>query len=109
MYVSIEQVKVGVLTFVEEEIASKAVGFQKFATYFAMPIIGKKVEDYAKEFMKKDVTKDFFENNGNLKIDDVYNIAKSSVQKSGQFMVYGILLGETDIDKLYNYIVNARA
>ena len=109
MIASVEQVKLGVLNFVEAEIASKAVGFQKFATYFAMPIIGKKVEEFAKTFFENNATKDFFDGNGNVKLDEVYNTAKASVQKSGQFTVYGVMLGETDIDKLYEYIRRAQA
>ena len=44
-----------------------------------------------------------------MKLDGVYNTAKVSVQKSGQFTVYGVMLGETDIDKLYEYIRRAQA
>lgn len=109
MFVSVEQLKLGTLNFVEQEIAVKAVGFQKFATYFAMPIIGKKVEEFAKAFFENPATKDFFDGNGNINLDEVYNHAKASVQKSGQFVVYGVLIGETDIDKLYNYIRRAQA
>jgi hypothetical protein len=32
-------------------------------------------------------------------------MAKQAVRKSGQFAVYGVLLDETDIDKIYTYIV----
>lgn len=104
MYVTIEQVKVGVTNFIEREIASKAVGVQKFMTYMALPIIGKKVEAYGLSFKDNSATADFFNENGSVNIDEVYNMAKQAVQKSGQFAVYGVILGETDIDKLYSYI-----
>ena len=38
-------------------------------------------------------------------IDEVYNMAKQAVRKSGQFSLYGVILNESDIDKLYSYIV----
>lgn len=109
MYVSVEQVKVGVANFVEYEIASKAVGFQKFMTYFAIPIIVKNIEEYAKRFSGNTVAVDFFDEHGNVNLDELYNMAKTSVKKSGQFTIYGVILGETDIDKLYNHIRSASA
>ena len=109
MYVSVEQVKVGIANFVEYEIANKAVGFQKFMTYFAIPIIVKNVEGYAKSFSSNPVAVGFFDEHGNVKLDELYNMAKASVKKSGQFTIYGVIFGETDIDKLYNHIRNATA
>jgi hypothetical protein len=109
MYVTIEQVKIGAMNFMDREIASKAVGAQKFFTYMAMPIIGKKIENYAVSFSQSPATADFFNENGSVNIDEIYNMAKTAVQKSGQFSVYGVILGETDIDKIYNYIKSTTA
>jgi hypothetical protein len=109
MYVSIEQVKIGAMNFVENEIASKAVGFQKFATYFAMPIIGSKIEAYANSFKENVFAKDFFDEYGKVNLDELYNMSKQSIRKSGQFSVYSVILGESDIDSIYNYIRNAIA
>ena len=104
MNVPIEQVKLGVLNFVEREIATKAVGAQKFLTYMALPIVGTTVEKYAKSFHENPATVTFFDENGAVDIDMLYNMAKEAVRKSGQFAVYGVILGESDIDKLYHYI-----
>lgn len=106
MIVSVEQVKIGIANFIEREIAMKSTGFQKFLSYFAIPLVDKTVSGYMSKFMENAVTSSFFDNNGNVKLDELYNMAKSAVQKSGQFTVYGIILGETDIDKIYNYIQN---
>ena len=99
MFVNVQQFEIGVNKFIENEIAKKAVGFNKFAVYFAMPIINKQVENYINTFHNNELLKDIFDENKNIDIDKVYNMAKSAIQKSGQF-VYN----ESDIDKLYSYI-----
>ena len=104
MYATIEQVKNGVSAFVEREIAVKAVGFQKFMTYMALPFVGDAVVNYANTFRENALTAKLFNENGEVNLDELYNMAKSAVRKSGQFTVYGIILGETDIDKIYNNI-----
>jgi hypothetical protein len=104
MYVSVDLVKNGLVTFVEKEIAAKATGVQKFLSYFAIPIVGKTTENYLQSFAKNPVTNSFFDGNGAVDIDALYNMAKEAVKKSGQFTVYGVILSETDIDKIYNYI-----
>jgi hypothetical protein len=109
MHVSIEQIKIGVSAFVEHEVASKAVGFQKFATYFVLPKINKAVEGYLHQFKDNYMTADFYNESGNVNVDEMYNLAKQAVQKSGQFTLYGVILGESDIDKLYHYIQRATA
>lgn len=104
MFVNSEQIQLGINKFIENEIAKKAVGFNKFATYFAMPIVNKKIVQYINEFSQNEIAKDFFDNNNNIDIDTIYNMAKSAIQKSGQFIYYGIMFDEGDIDKLYSYI-----
>ena len=104
MFVTVEQVKNGVVAFIEREIASKATGLQKFMAYCAMPLAGRTVENYASTAKGNAITAVFFNDNGDVNIDELYNMAKSAVRKSGQFTMYGVILGETDIDKIYNYI-----
>jgi hypothetical protein len=104
MFVNMEQIQMGVTNFIENEIAKKAVGFNKFATYFALPIINKKITKYLNDFSTNPLTKEMFDENKNLDLNAVYNMAKSAVQKSGQFVFYGIMFNENDIDKLYTYI-----
>ena len=105
MFVNTEQIQMGVTNFIEQEIAMKAVGFQKFATYFVLPKINKVVEHYIKQLKDNPIVKDFFNENGDVNIDELYNMAKMAVRKSGQFAVYGVILNENDIDKMYTYIV----
>lgn len=104
MFVNTEQIQLGVINFIEQEIAKKAVGVNKFITYFSMPIISKKITQYVNSFAQNEFTKDMFDENNNVDMDTVYNMAKSAIQKSGQFVMYGIVFNENDIDKLYTYI-----
>ena len=106
MFVNTEQVQVGVSNFIENEIAKKATGVNKFIVYFAIPIVNKKIVDYINSFSKNKFTKDMFDENNNIDLDLVYNMSKDAVKKSGQFVLCGIIFNETDIDKIYTYIKN---
>lgn len=101
MFVNQEEIKLGIAKYVDNEIASKATGFNKFMVYFAMPIINKKVESFVKSFSDNEMTSDFFNENKQVDIDKVYNMAKDAIKKSGQFLYYGIMFNESDVDKLY--------
>lgn len=104
MFVNVEQVQVGITNFIEEEIAKKAVGANKFMVYFAMPVINKRVEQYIHKFADSELTKEMFDEQKNVDIDKIYSMAKDAVRKSGQFTLYGVIFNESDIDKLYSYI-----
>lgn len=102
--VNVQQVQNGIVKYVETELASKAVGFNKFAMYFILPKIPNKVTKLIDEYRHNPLAEDFFDENGNLKLDEIYNAAKSAISRSGQFTVYNIIFNESDVDKLYNYI-----
>lgn len=102
--VTLQQVERGITNYIENEIAQKAVGIQKFATYFMMPQIPKKIEELFIKHKNGVIIKDFIDSNSNVDIDKLYNTAKLAIQKSGQFEIYGIIFNETDVDKIYNYI-----
>jgi hypothetical protein len=104
MFVNTEQIQLGATNFIENEIAKKAVGANKFIIYFAMPILSKKISQYVNSFATNPLTNDLFDENHNVDIDTLYNMAKDAVRKSGQFVYMGIVFNESDIDKLYNYI-----
>jgi hypothetical protein len=106
MRINIEQAQRGVMAFVENEIARNAAGFNKFVTYFAMPIIGKKVHTAIQTLSESGLAEGIIDENKNVDLDTVYNMAKSAITKSGQFVYYGVVFTETDIDKLYTYLKN---
>lgn len=108
MFVSKERIQTGLSEFIELEIASKATGINKFITYLAIPMMSKKAAQLVDSFSQTMYTKELFDDNGSVDIDLLYNMAKDAIRKSGQFVMYGVILDETDLDKLYNYIKNIR-
>lgn len=102
MMVNLEQIQMGILEFVEKEIASKAVGFKKFTIYFFMGSIKRTIANYLLKL--KEFIPDLFDENSDVDVDKFYSLAKDAIKKSGQFEFMGIIFNETDIDKLYSYI-----
>jgi hypothetical protein len=102
--VTIQQIERGVQTYIEMEIAQKAVGIQKFATYFLIPQIPKKIEQLFSKHKDGFILKDFLDENANIDLDALYNSAKTAIRKSGQIEMFGIIFTESDIDKLNEYI-----
>ena len=102
MVASINQIQNGISHFIENEIANKAVGVKKFGVYFMLPMVDKYVVLYSNKL--RSILPDMFDENGNVKIDDIYGNAKTAIQKSGQFEFVGIIFNENDVDKLYSYI-----
>lgn len=108
MIVTLQQLQMGVTNYIETEIAAKATGFSKFAIYFVLPKISSKIVDIVNSYKDNPMTKDFFADNGNVNLDEVYKSAKSAISKTGQFTLYGIIFNESDVDKLYEIIKTTR-
>ena len=72
MFVNTNQIQSGLYNFIDREIGSKAVDMQKFAIYFLLPIIIKKAADYVNSFKDNEFTKDFFNSNGDVDLDECY-------------------------------------
>jgi hypothetical protein len=106
MLVTAQQIQTGVINYVEQEIAQKAVGVKKFTVYFIMPQLSTKVLTLINAAQADDMLKVFFSDNGNIDLDALYQAAKTAITKSGQIEYAGIIFNETDIDKLYTYIKN---
>lgn len=106
MIVTVQQVQTGVINFIEHEIAQKAIGIKKFGIYFILPQINNKVPMLVNKYREVELAKDFFDENGNIKLDEAYATAKTAIAKSGQVEFFGIIFNETDVDKLYSYIKN---
>ena len=104
MIVTIEQIQNGVLKYIDMEIGAKATGFTKFAVYFMLPKASKTVVDLVNQYRDNPLFKDYVDESGNIRLDDLYNSAKTAISKTGQFTIFGLIFNETDIDKLYEYI-----
>lgn len=102
MYYTIEQIQNGVLRYVEQELASKAVGIRKFGIYFIMPTIKRTVAEYIHKF--RGLMPDIIDDKLNINLDQLYNQSKDAIKQSGQFEFMGVIFNEADVDSLYNYI-----
>jgi predicted nucleotidyltransferase len=109
MVVSIDQVRVGVKKYVENEIASKSTGLVKFLIYFIIPSIDKSVVDYVNKAKESGMFSDMFNENGHVVVDEAYNRAVFAMEKSGKLFLekYNLTLDRTDVEKLYQYIKEA--
>ena len=108
MKINLEQAQLGLLSFVDNEIGKKAVGWQKFATYFGMFAFKNKINKMLLSFKDNPLIKEIgiFDEDNNIDIDMLYNYSKEAIKHSGQFTLMGIIFNESDIDKLYEYLKN---
>lgn len=105
MIVTVEQVKLGVVDFIKQEAWKKTTGIKKCLCWGASELAPEYVQYWVdKAYSDPVMLKKFFDESGSLKLDAVYEIAKRSVENSGQFYAFGFMLNESDIDKLYAYI-----
>jgi hypothetical protein len=104
MIASVEQIQNAIVKFIDFEIGAKATGFTKFSVYFMLPKISNTIKDMVIQYKDNPLFKDYVDSNGNIKVNELYNSAKTAISKSGQFTMYGLIFNENDIDKLYEYI-----
>jgi hypothetical protein len=104
MTATLEQIQNAVIKFIDLEIGAKATGFTKFSIYFMLPKISKTITNLVNQYKDNPMFKDYVDENGNFRIDELYNSAKLAISKTGQFTMYGLIFNESDIDKLYEYI-----
>lgn len=104
MLVNVQQIQRGLASYIENEIARQAAGVKKFTVYFMIPQITTKVGNVIVSLQDNDLTKDMFDENGNIELDTVYSQAKEAIRKTGQIELAGIVFNESDIDSLYSYI-----
>ena len=67
--VTLQQVEQGIVNYVENEIGKKAVGLNKFATYFLLPQIPKKVESLFSKYKDNEMLIDYLDENFNIDLD----------------------------------------
>lgn len=104
MIATIEQIQNAIVKFIDLEIGAKATGFTKFSIYFMLPKISNTVKEMILQYKDNPLFKDYINAEGLIKVNELYNSAKTAISKSGQFTMYGLIFSESDIDKLYEYI-----
>ena len=106
MIVSIAQIRTGLIRFIEQEVAAKAVDFDKFKVNFILPRLPKLIDKVFVQYQDNVLFKDYFDENGNVNIDELYNDAKEASKKTGKFNFAGLIFAESDFNKMYEYIKN---
>lgn len=104
--VGLPQVSKGIATFIEQELIVHANGKQKFVMYFLIPQIPHKVEELFREYKDNMIISDFIKPEG-IELEELYRTSKEAINKSGNIELFGIILNEQDVDKLYSYISRA--
>ena len=102
--VNVQQIERGVSNFIENEIAAKAIGVKKFAVYFMITQINKKIADTITSLSGNAMFAGLCDENGNIDLDKVYTQAKDAIRRTGQIELAGIAFNEGDVDSLYRYI-----
>lgn len=105
MIVTVEQVKLGAANYISQEVWKRATGFKKCLYWIASELAPEYVQYWVdKAYSDPVMLKKFFDESGNVRLDEVYGLAKRSVENSGQFLAFGLIFNETDVDRLYSYI-----
>lgn len=102
MIVTLEQFNNGVAKYIEKEIAYKTTGLTKFIVYFAIPSIPNKISEIREKYSA--FFNPYFDENGNIYIEELYKAMKVAMQKTLQFEWNGFVFKENDIDMIYNII-----
>lgn len=108
MVVTIEQINAGVMKFVESQIMPKANDIGKFVIGFTIPSIPAKVTSMLNQYKETGMINEFFDESGNIKLDDAYQRAKDTIAKIGKIHIPQLKynVDAEDIDILYNLIKN---
>lgn len=108
MIVTIEQLQAAIIKFVDLEIAPKANSITKFMVYFYVPSLPKLIASKLDEIKSSGIMSDLFTDEGNIKLDEAYQRAKSAMEKSGSVLIPKInyFVDNSDVDKLYQIIKN---
>lgn len=106
MIISVDKAKNALIAYLENEIARKATGLQKFATYFVIGSISGKADKLLSGLQDNDVVKmlGVFDENGNIKLDEVYAAARQAMDKSQSVTIYGVTFNSEDVETLYRYM-----
>lgn len=102
----LKKIELGVISFIHNEIASKATGLMKFLIYSGTALGAGKIEKMVQQYEPLLKSLDVVNDEG-IDLDKLYNAAKVGIKETGSIVVSGIILDEKDLDKLYNYIKEA--
>ena len=105
MFVNTQQVQIGVQNYIREEIAKQATGMARYGYDFIASRSPKIIEHYINKFRNNILMEEFFDENGNLDIDKLYNEAVEISRRTGKVAVCGIWVSEDTLKTIYTYII----
>jgi hypothetical protein len=103
MVIPVQQAEMAIMEYIEQEIARKATGVTKFATYFLMGAMQGKIPHLISKLHDNPIVGmlDVFTEDGHIHLDNVYSWAKTAMEKSGAVTMSGITFNSQDVEKLY--------
>lgn len=106
MSITVEQLYVAILKYIDTEIAQKANTLTKAIIYFVSPSIPKYIVKKVDDIKDSGLVSDIFDEHGNILLDEAYTRAKDAVNKSGKILIPKInyFVDASDIDILYRLI-----
>lgn len=106
MIITRDQLHNALLTYVEEDIARKACGFHKFASYFLITSLANHPEKTVGVILDNPLIKmtDIVNPDGTIKADELYSAARSAMERSVSVTIAGITFTTPDIDKIYTIL-----
>jgi hypothetical protein len=106
MQITKEQLHNAFMVYLEEDIASKASGVTKFASYFIIAGLYGHPEKTVGALLNNPLIQmtDVVESNGLINVDSLYNASRTAMEKCGKITISGITFSSADIDKIFNII-----
>lgn len=106
MIVTAERLHRAIITFFEEEVARKATGFAKFATYFLISSLSNHPEKTVGALLDNPLIKmtNIVDEEGRINADDLYSAARSAMEKAQSVTVAGITFSMPDVDHIYSIL-----
>ena len=105
MMIGMDQVKTGLLNYMDQELGRKATGANKFLVYFAMPSIVQNADKMVSKISGNPLFSDVVDENGCIDIDTAYSRAKDAIRKCGTVKIWNVIFSEGDVDSLYQHIM----
>ena len=109
MTVTVDQFKSGIKKFVENEVAYKATGLNKFLTFFMLPSLDKEINSMVLKAKEMSIFSEFFTPEGNIVLDELYNRSVQAIDKAGKLVIdkFQLALDRNDLEKIYHYSMGA--
>jgi hypothetical protein len=106
MTIAPEQLHRALMIFLEEEIASKAMGLEKFAAYFLLGSLNDHPEKTVGALIDLPLVKmaDVVTPDRRINADELFRVARIAMDKAHSISVAGISFSANDIDRLYTIL-----